>query len=168
MLTVEDGTGIEGADAYVEVADVDAYATNYGKTSWDGLSNSVKELHIRRASQFADNKYPLPGTPLKAEQGLFFPVGELWVRGHRMTGVPRQMKDAVCELATISVVTDLQDSVSARTYTYRKVKVGDVEKTERFETDQRQNIFYSVEMLLTPLLSGVIGPGFKQLRLKLA
>lgn len=165
MLTVEDGTGVAEADAYVEITDVDTYATNYGKTSWTGLTNNEKELHIRRATQFIDNKYPYPGTPKTATQGLFFPLEELWVRGYQVTGVPRQLKDAVCELATISVTTDLQDSVAARTYTYRKVKIGDVEKTERYETDQRQNIFYSVEMLLTPLLSGVIGPGLKQMRL---
>jgi hypothetical protein len=169
MLTVEDGTGVAGADAYVDIDDVAAYADSYGKVAWDTLTTDAqREMHIRRATQFIDNKYPFPGTPLKSTQGLFFPVEELFVRGHEVEGIPRQLKDAVCELATISVTTDLQDSAAARTYTYRKVKVGDLEKVERFETDQRQNIFYSVEMLLTPLLGAQLGPGVRVLSLRRA
>lgn len=157
-LTVEDGTGIEGADAYVDTIDVDTYAAAYGKTGWDVLSSTLKETHIRRSTQFIDNKYPFVGTPLKAEQGLLFPMQSLVVRGWPVTGLPRQLLDAVCELAIISVTTDLVDSVAARAYTYRKVEVGDVKKTERYEegTDD-QKIFYSVELLLTPLLSSMLG-----------
>lgn len=163
-LTVEDGTGIEGADAYVEISDVDDYADAYGKTAWAG-SNSEKEIHIRRATQFIDNKYPFVGTPLTAAQGLLFPMQSLIVRGYEITGLPRQLLDAVCELATISVGTDLIDSVAARAYTYRKVEVGDIKKTERFESDDDQKIFHSVELLLTPLLSSMLGSDVRTHRL---
>jgi hypothetical protein len=169
MLTVEDGTGVSNADAYVAVADVDNWAIAYGKTGWDALQTSEKEVHIRRATRFADTKYPLPGTPLTGTQRLFFPVESLTVRGHPVTGVPRQMKDAVCELAIISANgTDLVDSVAARAYTYRSVKVGDVEKAERFSSKDNQPIFYGVELLLAPLLNNAVGPGIRTIKMRRA
>lgn len=166
-LTLEDGTGVVNSDAYVSAAEVDTYATNFGKTGWTALVAADKEVHIRRATRFIDNKYPFEGTPLKGDQGLFFPVQNLRVRGHAVTGVPRQLKDAVCELAIISVTNDLIDSVAARSYSYKKVKVGDLEKSERFESSGDQNIFHSVELLLAPLLSAVVGRGMRTLKLKL-
>jgi hypothetical protein len=169
-LVLEDGTGISGADAYVSTAEVDTYAAAYGKgTVWASLQSSAKEIHVRKATRFADDKYPFPGTPLKGTQGLFFPVDSITVRGWPVTGVPRQLKDAVCELAIISANgTDLIESVSARAYTYRSVKAGDVEKTERFDSVDNQPIFRGVELLLTPLLSGNVGAGYKIVRLKRA
>lgn len=167
-LTVEDGTGVEGADAYVAIADVDSYATKFGKTGWSALVAADKEIHIRRATRFIDDRFPFPGTPKTAKQGLFFPVEELYVRSHEITGVPRQLKDAVCELAIISVTNDLIESVGARAYTYRKVVVGDIEKTERYGSSNNQSIFHSVELLLTPLLTGYVGPGVKLIELRRA
>jgi len=168
-LILEDGTGVTDADAYVPISDVDTYAANYGKTGWDALNSADKEIHIRRATKFIDNKYPFPGTPLKSTQGLFFPVQKLTIRGHAVTGIPRSLKDATCELAIISANgTDLVESVAARAYTYRKVKVGDVEKVERFDSVNNQNIFHSVELLLAPLLGVSVGEGVSFIKLRRA
>lgn len=165
-LIVEDGTGLADADSYVDIADIDDYAARFGKAAWASVTSSVdKEIKARLATQFVDNKYPIGGVSLTADQALMFPVTSLYVRGHHVTGIPRQLKDAVCELAIIAVNTDLTDSVAARTYTFRKVKVGDVEKTERFETDDTQNVFRTVELILRPLLSAEIGTGVRQLRM---
>lgn len=164
-LLLEDGTGISDADAYVDVVDVDSYATNYGKTGWSVLATPEKEVHIRRATQFIDNKYPFPGVPLTSTQGLFFPVQELRIRGHSVEGLPRQLLDAVCELSIISVTTDLVNSVASRAYTYRKVEVGDVKKTERFESENNQSVFRSVELLLSPILGGVASSGISYNRM---
>jgi hypothetical protein len=79
------------------------------------------------------------------------------------------MKDAVCELAIISANgTDLVDSVAARAYTYRSVKVGDVEKAERFSSKDNQPIFYGVELLLAPLLNNAVGPGIRTIKMRRA
>lgn len=171
-LVVEDGTGVANADSYVSLAEIDAYATAYGKTGWPGsLITADQEVHARRATKFADNKYSFPGTPKTGTQGLFFPVQELYIRGWKLTdGVPRCLKDAVCELAIISANgTDLVDSVAARAYTYRKVVMEGLEKTERYESENNENIFRSVELLLAPLLIfSSVGTGVKIIKLRRA
>jgi hypothetical protein len=167
-LSVEDGTGIADADAYVSIEEVDVYADSFGKVNWADLPLNQKEIHVRRATQFIDNKFPFGGRSKTAEQALSFPKEFISIRGHTVEGIPRQLRDAVCELATISVTTDLVDSVAARAYTYRKVVVGDVEKTERYGTSDDSKIFHSVEMLLTPLLSAQIGRGVRLHRLQRA
>lgn len=167
-LIVEDGTGIEGADAYVPISKVDSYAAAFGKSGWDTLDNNAKEIHIRKATQFLDVKYPFDAVPLKANQSLLFPAKEFYVRGYAVTGLPRQLVDAACELAILDVSTNLSESVVARTYTYRKVKVGDLEKTERYETDDQSKVFDTVELILRPLLGGQIGSGVSLIKLKRA
>ena len=53
-LTVEDGTGVTGADAYASVADFDTWSINYFGAAIDG-TDAVKEQAIRRAVFFLDN-----------------------------------------------------------------------------------------------------------------
>lgn len=168
-LSVEDGTGLTNADSYVSTGEIDAYAEAYGKTGWTDLPQADKEVHARRATRFVDNKYPFPGTPLKGTQSLFFPVEELIVRGHAVTGIPRQLKDGVCELAIISGNgTDLVDSVTSRAYTYKKVALEGLEKTERYESENTDNTFRSVELLLSPLLGAYVGSGVQFIKLRRA
>lgn len=45
-----------GTDAYVSVADCDAYHTALGNTSWTGL-DAAKEAAIRKATMWIDNAY---------------------------------------------------------------------------------------------------------------
>lgn len=45
-----------GTDAYVSVADCDAYHTALGNTSWTGL-DAAKEVAIRKATLWIDNAY---------------------------------------------------------------------------------------------------------------
>ena len=45
-----------GTDAYVSVADCDAYHTALGNTSWTGL-DAAKEAAIRKATMWVDNAY---------------------------------------------------------------------------------------------------------------
>lgn len=164
-LVVEDGTGVVDADSYVSVETVDSYAVNFGYTSWAALTTDRKEINIRKATQFLDNKYPMPGTPLKLDQGLHFPAKGVYVFDSCISGVPKQVKNAVCELAIAGITTDLTESVQGRTYTYRKVKAGDVEKTERYDSDNPEKTFQTAEMLLSPLLSVSIGRGVSQQRI---
>lgn len=162
-LVVEDGTGLANAESYVSVSEIDDYANRFGKTFTGTLTD--KEVRARQATQFLDNKYPFSVNAKTSTQALLFPAEELILRGHSVTGIPRQLKDACCELAIIAATTSLTESVTARAYTYRKVKVGDVEKTERFETENTQNVFHTVELILRPLLAAEIGEGVRTLKM---
>lgn len=167
-LVVEDGTGISNAESYVSVSEIDAYAEKFGKSGWIGVQTLDKEIHARRATQFLDSKYPFDVTSKVATQALVFPAESFYIRGHSVTGIPLQLKDAACELAIISVGSDLVESVGARAYTYRSVKIGDLEKTERYSSSDNQNIFYSVELILRPLLANSIGRGVSVVKLRRA
>jgi len=48
-LIVENGTGLPNADAFVSLAEADAYFLNYNSTGWTG-TNAQKEQAIRRAT----------------------------------------------------------------------------------------------------------------------
>lgn len=165
-LVVEDGTGIASADAYVSVAFVNEYASKFGKVGWDELDLAVQEVHIRRATQFADNVYLNDYPPLKEDQRLSIPSSSLYVRGTKISNVPIQVKEAVAELAIISVTNDLASIQTDRQPIQRTVKVGDVSKSETFSSEFYKKIFHSVEMMLRPLDQGIstFNSGFSQNR----
>jgi hypothetical protein len=165
-LVVEDGTGIANADAYVAVDFVNEYASKFGKSGWNELELDTQEVHIRRATQFADNVYLNDYPPLKTDQRLAIPSSSLYVRGTKISNVPIQVKEAVAELAIISVTNDLIAIQTDRQPTQRTVKVGDVSKSETFSNEFYKKIFHSVEMMLRPLDQGIsnFNSGFSQSR----
>ena len=71
-IIVEDGTGLTTAVAYVAVADADAYHTAMGNTAWTG-TDAAKEIALRRATQYLDNRYTYRGTRLTSTQALEWP-----------------------------------------------------------------------------------------------
>lgn len=56
-LIVEDGTGKVNANAYVDVATVNAYATLLGRSDWLDLDTADKEAAIARSTIALDAKY---------------------------------------------------------------------------------------------------------------
>ena len=55
-LTVEDGTGLVGADSYVSVADCETYCDARGLT-FSGAATADKEAALRRATASIDAMY---------------------------------------------------------------------------------------------------------------
>lgn len=163
-LVVEDGTGLHNADSYVSLHFVNDYASRYGKVGWDELEPDVQEVHIRRATHFADNVYLNDYPPLNSEQRLAIPSSSLYVRGTKISGVSIHIKEAVAELAIISVTNDLATIQTDRQPMQRTVKVGDVSKSETFSNEFYKKIFHSVEMMLRPLDRGIsnYNSGFSQ------
>jgi hypothetical protein len=54
-LTVEDGTGLTDSDAYISLADAEAYYLEYEGAAWDvDSSDTLKEAAIRRAARYLD------------------------------------------------------------------------------------------------------------------
>jgi len=57
-FTVEDGTNVSGANAYVTVAAADSYNVNHEMdTDWSGAGDSAKEKAIRLATQYLDLRF---------------------------------------------------------------------------------------------------------------
>lgn len=72
MLTVEDGTGVTGADAYASLATVDAFQAARGNSVWAAAADVDREIAIRRAADYLD-LWHIAGAALVVGQGLAFP-----------------------------------------------------------------------------------------------
>lgn len=154
-LIVEDGTGLLDADAYVSVATATAYHAAMGNTAWAALSDSNKEIAIRRATQYIDSGYRFAGELLVYKQALQFPriFGDTEV-GWRYDGVwpIKPLSDACCELAIRASAAPLVVDVDAAGIKFEKV--GPIE-TEFFRSQSNgQTQFPLVDNLLSPFTSG--------------
>jgi hypothetical protein len=110
-LTVEDGSGLSAAESYETLAAFKAYCSDRGY-DLGSLTDPVLEGKLRVASQYIDASYRFKGTRLVAAQGLEFPrSGATDHSGFDVTGVPKRVKQACCELAFQATSTSLTDVV---------------------------------------------------------
>ena len=106
-LIVEDGTGKSNADAYVTLAECDAYHANLGNSDWlidaeDAANVAGRENAIKKATAFIDARYGnrFKGVKSTAEQALLFPrYGISDNDGYVLENVPIAVKRATCEAA---------------------------------------------------------------------
>jgi hypothetical protein len=113
-FVVEDGTGLETANAYVSVADADTYFTDSGMTTWTGVA-ALKEAAIVRGTAAIDGMYNSrwPGTRSSSAQALGWPRDDAWdMDGYALNEVPTAVINATCEAALIELVTPGALSVS--------------------------------------------------------
>jgi hypothetical protein len=105
-LEVEDGTGLEDADAYISLEYADAYHLAQGNAAWAAEDDdAVKEAAIRRATVYIDNTYrgDFSGTKLNARsQALEWPrIDATDGNGDDVDddAVPREVEKATAEAA---------------------------------------------------------------------
>jgi hypothetical protein len=75
-LTVEDGTGLAAADAFVSVANCDTYCTSHGLTDWTDATSDpdADEAAIRRATAWLSTAFRWSGAKLNGRsQALAWP-----------------------------------------------------------------------------------------------
>lgn len=111
-LTVEDGTGLTTAEAYVSVADADAYHTAYGNTGWTG-TEAAKEVALRRATQYIDSRYRFRGVRKDADQALEWPRVGYEPDGRTESWPPTLLEQACCEAALRALSDTLRADASA-------------------------------------------------------
>ena len=102
-FTVEDGTGLANANAYISVAYADAYHEERGNDAWTG-TDTVKQQAIVQATDYVETRWgqKFRGTPefLDTPQALAFPRVCIYDRyGGAITGVPEVLRHAVAELS---------------------------------------------------------------------
>lgn len=107
-MTVEDGTGLENADSYVDIDFANAYFSARANDKWSELETTEKESLLVKSTDFIDHSYRWKGRRKTEEQGLNFPrVGLVNSDGFTVVSVPVQLKQAVCEGALISISENL-------------------------------------------------------------
>ena len=166
-LTVEDGTGVYGADAYVSAQAVDTYWANRPHSpfsaSWAAGSTANREGAIREATAYLDATYYLSyrGISRRTEdQGLQWPRSDAYDdEMFDLPDLPQQIRDATCELAVRALSEALSpDSDQQQSVKRLKEKVGAVETETEYQMGEGlERKFSFVERLLAPVLKATRG-----------
>ena len=82
-LTIEDGSGVTGADSFATVAEAETFYTDYDKdsTAWLLLTTAVKEAKLRVAARYIESKYNFQGVQSNSTQNLAWPRTGVYVDG---------------------------------------------------------------------------------------
>ena len=137
-FTVEDGTGLAAATAYISEAFADAYFVDRGNATWAAASTGDKETAIVRATDYVDKRFGLKfkGVKQSSDQGLEWPrAGAVDNDGYVFEDVPRNLEKATAEYALRALSTSplVPDNTNAGVNITRK-KVGPIETEQELST----------------------------------
>lgn len=190
-LIVEDGTGLTTADAYVSLAEADAYFATRN-TAWAAFSSTDREAAIRAATSWMDDSYLglWKGSRTVEAQALAWPRDNspgyslMWSRGAspRTQGylydidgfpilpnvVPRAVKRACMEAAILSAQGfDFVTGASSAAIKETSQSVDRVSFSEKYEVavSQRDGKLQAVDKLLLGLVTSMPGTGFGTVKL---
>ncbi len=158
-FTLEDGTGVDGANAYVTETELGTYTDDRSVTLADGDA----EAAIIRATTFIDSTYRMRFVGYKThgrDQGLEWPrTGVLDSQYFPIAGneIPIEIKNATCEAAIRELTTP--DSLLAdleRGGSIKMLKAGSVE-IEYGANASAVTTYRIIDGILSGLL-GAIGP----------
>lgn len=153
-IVVEDGTIVAGANSYVTLAEVRAYATLRGITVPAADGDLEKHLHL--AMDWFESE-DFPSARLDATQELSFPRDVIVVDGVRyMEGaIPKLVKQIICEATCTSVTIALQPQFAGSSLGQLKRKKLDVLEKEYFPsqgTSSYMPILAKLDALMEKLL----------------
>lgn len=154
LIVVENGTGLDNANSYISVAEADTYHTTYGNTTWTG-SNALKEQYIFKAMQYLENTYFFHGYRTYVVQALQFPRTNIPVDYNEASldgTVPQKLKDAICELALLSISNNLEPNITKNDY-IKYVKVEDAVAVSYGDSFPVNTQFIKVDKLLSSLVA---------------
>ena len=157
-LIVEDGTGKPDAEAYISVADADAYFTARGNATWAALpDDSAKEAALRLGADYMEGAYGQrwKGCRISQTQALSWPRDGVCVDGYDLPDdeVPVAVARANAELAVRASAGSLLEDQGAQV---KSEQVGPIAVT--YADGARQSVRYSaVDAMVASLLA--YGPG---------
>jgi len=150
-LITEDGTGRDDSESYVTVAYADNYATAHGLTAWTG-TDTVKEVALRKATQYIDTSYNFRSAKSYQYQALEFPR-QLW--DWDLSPEMSRLFAATVELAVKALTESLFADVEPNVVT--RVTVGPITKVTEPRSTADQKRFANVDALLKQLTTGLGG-----------
>jgi hypothetical protein len=106
MFALEDGTGIQDANAYVDTSYVEGYLMGERLARFTALTENEKEAAIIAGSQLVDISYDWIGNRKSLEQGLNWPRTEAELHGFIVEGIPTAVKKATCEAVYLSMTEE--------------------------------------------------------------
>lgn len=160
MITVEDGTGLEDAQAYIDLAYFVAYVDERNLYSSDWTNTQIEAALVMAAKDWIDGQHDFNGEALTETQALSFPR-DLW------SGVPEDIKKANAQAAHLHLqgllFVDLSSISSNGQIAAESKSVGDLSKSVTYVGGTGQ--VYSrvlpkqLKNLLRPYLSNSGGLG---------
>lgn len=106
-LIVETGTGLANAESYVSVAAANAYHAKRANTAWDALEPEIKEMALRRATEYIEIMFHgrWKGLPSTSTQALHWPRAWVYPDPAVLAAlpsdkIPAMLANACAELAT--------------------------------------------------------------------
>lgn len=158
-LTVETGTGLSTAEAYVSVADWKTYCSNRNYR-WEEYEDSQIEAALRLGAQWIDTFYRYKGTRLTTTQSLEFPrAGCTDWSGIDVSGVPLRVAHACTELAFKSLSEPLYEDAARGGMTVSE-SVGPISVTYSADAPPSK-LFVAAANLLKPFVRDpeqILGP----------
>lgn len=110
-LTVEDGTGLVGADAYISVVNADTYFLASANATWAVATIPAKEVAIVKATRYMEKRFGTKwkGLIASSEQALGWPRRYVYdERGTELVDqVPVQIARACAEYAVQALINPL-------------------------------------------------------------
>ncbi len=95
-FTIEDGTGIVDANAYISLAEFDTWFGDRNDTDTLALTDAVKQAAIITATSYVNSRYEFLGERSTSTQELEWPRKGAVVNGQTLIGVPKPLKKAIC------------------------------------------------------------------------
>ena len=153
VLIKEDGSQVANANTYVEVSDVDTYATNHGYLEiWTG-DDDLKAAAILRGMNFIES-YNFKGIKADRDQALKWPREQVYDEDDYLLeddSIPNALINACCEAAYRemespgSLQSDVAPNVKRRKVAY------DVE-TEYFPGGSSGVVYTAIDSFLAGLI----------------
>jgi hypothetical protein len=162
-LTVEDGTGVAGANSYVDLATVRAYMTDRGlSVTGVEVDSILSEILIRATDYLESKRLRYIGSKLYGDGHLQWPRIEsdglgVTVEGFTLapTAIPNEIKLAQCQLVVdISEIDPLP--VTTASAAIKRERVEGIAETEYAINNSSAPLprFPKVDALLAPLFKG--------------
>lgn len=161
IFTLEDGSGIDDANALVSVDDATQFIENYGNSStWSDASTLEKENAIRQATRYLDLNYVWAGYKLYEDQNLQWPRYEIYDEdGNYMDQdtIPEKVKEACADLALKVIEGDtlLLDQDNESKVKKTKDVIGPItEEREYIGGESPDKKYTTVDKLIAPFIIG--------------
>lgn len=146
-LSVEDGTGIEGADSYVTLDEAKAYAAKRGL---DVPDDAALEVLLVKATDYIESRR-FVGAKVNGQGFLSWPRTGVILDDEEITGIPEALKRAQIQLAVEMQAVDPHATVS--TSAVKSKTVGPLTTVYAVaDGDRPATRLPKVDRLLAPLL----------------
>lgn len=155
---VEDGTGVDGATTYMDLAEAQDLADTFGLT-WP-VDTDQQQVALNKGAAFLE-RYKYKGSKVSCTQGLKWPRADVYVECCEIPSdsVPDDIKQAQIYAAAYSASSELRATTSGRVIASERV---DVLEVSYFDNGKSNGVVSIPEV--TDRISQYLGGGNRALR----